>query len=123
PDLPALEALGRNHHGEVGLAARAGERRGDVRHLALGRLDAEDQHVLGEPALFLSEVAADAKRETLLAEKNVAAVARATRPARVVLREVADEASLGIAVEHRVQAAIEVVRLAEHGERRATHAR
>ena len=51
PDLPALEALGRDQHREVRLAARARERRRDVGRLALGALDAEDQHVLGEPAL------------------------------------------------------------------------
>ena len=30
PDLPAVEACGRNHHGEVGLAAGGGEGGGDV---------------------------------------------------------------------------------------------
>ena len=35
PDLPALEAGGRNEHGEVGLAAGAGEGGGDVGLLGL----------------------------------------------------------------------------------------
>jgi hypothetical protein len=35
---------------------------------------------------------------------------------------VADEAALGVAVERRVQAAVEVVRVAQHVERRAAHA-
>ena len=96
PDLPALEALGRDHHREVRLAARARERGRDVRHLAFGRLDAEDEHVLGEPALPASEVAADAERQALLAEEHVAAVAAADAPDRVVLREVADVSSLRV---------------------------
>jgi hypothetical protein len=75
PDLPPAEALGRDHHGEVGLAALAGEGGGDVGGLALGALEAEDEHVLGEPALLVAEVAADAQRQALLAEQDVAAVA------------------------------------------------
>ena len=122
PDLPALEALGRDHHREVRLAAGARERRRHVRHLALGALDAEDEHVLREPAFLLAEVAADAEREALLPEEDVAAVAGADGPDRVVLREVADEAALRVAVERGVQAAVEVVRVAEHVERDATHA-
>ena len=52
PDLPALLRRRRHEHGEVGLAAGARERGGDVVRLALRALDAEDQHVLGEPALL-----------------------------------------------------------------------
>jgi len=70
------------------------ERGGDVGHLALGALDAEDEHVLREPAFLLAEGAADAEREALLAEEDVAAVAGADAPDRVVLREVADVAAL-----------------------------
>src|SRR5204862_1961184 len=52
--FPALESRRRNQHGEVGLATGRRERRGDVALFAGGRLDAEDQHVLGEPALVAS---------------------------------------------------------------------
>ena len=42
--------LRRDQHREVGLAAGGRERRGDVMHFAPRALDADDQHVLGEPA-------------------------------------------------------------------------
>jgi hypothetical protein len=42
PDLPAVEASGRDHHGEVGLAAGAGEGCGDVGFFVGRRFDAED---------------------------------------------------------------------------------
>ena len=74
--------LRRDQHREVGLAARARESGRDVGLLALGRLDAEDQHVLGEPALVARHARCDAQREALLAEQRVAAVAGAERPDR-----------------------------------------
>ena len=82
--------------------------------------------MLGEPALGLAEVAADAQREALLAEEDIAAVAGADAPDRVVLREVADVAALRVAIERRVQAAVEVVDVlarVEHLEGLAAHAR
>ena len=54
------------------------------------RFDAEDQHVLGHPALFAREIGTDAERETFLAKQHVAAVTGADRDDRVVLREMAD---------------------------------
>ena len=89
-DLPAFVARRRNQHREVGLAARAGERRGDVRLLARGRRDAEDQHVLGEPALVAAHHRRDAQREALLAEQRVAAVAGAEAPDLARLRKMHD---------------------------------
>src|SRR5207244_4340950 len=77
PELPALLRRRRDEHGEVRLAARAGKGGGDVMRLALGALHADDQHVLGEPALFARLHARDAEREALLAEERVAAVAGA----------------------------------------------
>src|ERR1035441_6617344 len=71
PDLPAVEALRRDEHGEVRLAAGARKRRGHVRRLAVRILDADDHHVLGHPALAPAEIRADAKSETLLSEKGV----------------------------------------------------
>ena len=75
PDLPAFEAFGRNHHGEVGFAAGAGERGGNVSLFALRALDAENEHVLGHPAFVAGDVGGDAQREAFLAEQRVAAVA------------------------------------------------
>ena len=69
--------FGRDQHREIGLAAGARESRRDVALLARRRRDAEDQHVLGEPALVAAHHRGDAQREALLAEQRVAAVARA----------------------------------------------
>ncbi len=66
--FPALESLGRDQHGEVGLAARAGERRRHIGLLAGGGLHAEDQHVLGQPTLVPAHAGGDAQGEALLAE-------------------------------------------------------
>jgi hypothetical protein len=54
PHLPAgfAIALRRDQHRQVGLAAGGRERRGDVVRLALRVLQAEDQHVLGQPAFL-----------------------------------------------------------------------
>ena len=60
----------------------------------LGRFDAEDEHVLGEPALLFREIGGDAERETFLAQEDVAAVTGADRDDGVVLREMADPAAL-----------------------------
>ncbi len=117
-----VELLGRDQHGEVGLSAGRRERRGHVADLALRALGLEDEHVLGEPALLLREVGADAERQALLAEERVAAVARAHRPDGVVLREVGDEALLGVALGDRVEPLVEVVLLAEPVERHLAHA-
>ena len=75
-----LKPLGRDHHGEVGLAASRGERRRHVGHLALGRLDAEDEHVFGHPAFIAGDVGGDAEGEAFFAEQRVAAVAGAVTP-------------------------------------------
>src|SRR6185436_14494836 len=50
-DLPAFEAGWRDQHREVGLAAGAGEGGGHVVFLAVRLGHAQDQHVLGQPAL------------------------------------------------------------------------
>ena len=80
----------RDQHREVGLAAGARERAGDVLDLALGRGELEDQHVLGQPALVARHDRGDAQREALLAEQRVAAVARAVGPDLARLGEVDD---------------------------------
>ena len=106
-DLPALEMGGRNEHGEIRLAARARKRRRDVMFSAFRRFDSENQHVLGQPALFAREIGTDPQRETFLAQQHVAAVTRTDRNDRVVLREMADQAALRIHIEHGMHAAIQ----------------
>ena len=76
--FPAVD--GRLQHRQVGLAAGAGEGRRHEPHLALGRGQLEDQHVLGQPALVAGHDAGDAQGVALLAEQGVAAVARAVGP-------------------------------------------
>ena len=91
-----LKLLGRNHHGEVGLAAGAGEGGRDVGLFALGVLDAGDQHVLGQPPLLASQHRSDPQGEALLAQQRVAAVAGAVAPDLPLLGKVHDVLVLGI---------------------------
>ena len=79
-DLVVAQGVGRDHHGEVGLAAGAGEGRGDIGLFAIGRGDAEYQHVFGEPAFVPGHAGGDAQGEALLAEQGIAAVATAVGP-------------------------------------------
>ena len=92
PDLPArlLVALGGDEHGQVGLAAGGGEGGGQIAHLALGVLNAQDEHVLGHPALLLAQIGGDAQGKTLLAQQHVAAVVGVDGDDGVVLGEVGD---------------------------------
>ena len=101
---PALQALGRYEHGEVRLAAGGGKCSGDVLDLAARVLDAEDQHVLGHPALLTAKVRGDAQREALLALKHVSAIVRVHRDDRIVLREVDDVLVVLVEVALAVQA-------------------
>ena len=81
--------------------------------LALGVLQPEDQHVLGEPALAAPDVARDPQRQALLAEERVAAVAGADRPDRSCPRGSGRCSGDRIEVRRRVKAAGEVVRVAQ----------
>ena len=94
PDLPALVARRRNQHRQIGLAAGGGEGAGQVVNLALRILDADDQHVLGEPAFGACLPAGDAQRVALLAEQRIAAVAGAEALDRQLFGEMHDEAAL-----------------------------
>jgi len=80
----------RNQHGKVGLAACRWERSAHVVLFALRRRQAEDQHVLSEPALLATEARSDTKRIALLAEQGIATVARTVRPYGWLVRKVAD---------------------------------
>src|SRR4051812_34046144 len=94
--FPPLHRGWRDEHGEVGLAAGARESGGYVSLLALGVLYTQDQHVLGKPALVAGEGRRNAQSEGFLAEQGVAAVARAVRPDRSLLREVDDVLLLAV---------------------------
>ncbi|EEF93412.1 hypothetical protein CATMIT_01959, partial [Catenibacterium mitsuokai DSM 15897] len=125
PHLPAGLAIAfrRNQHGQVGLAAGRRERRCDVMGFALRVLDADDQHVLGQPAFVAGLVRGDAQRVALLAEQGVAAVARAERLDGQLIREMHDEAALGIELADRMQAAHERVAAFDALERGRAHTR
>ncbi len=64
--------------------------------LAFGLSDAEDEHVLGQPFLTLGQHRGDAQGEVFLPEQDVAAVAAAHRPDRVVLGEVQDQPAVDL---------------------------
>ncbi len=123
PDLPAGHRGRRYQHGEVRLAAGGRERAGEVVRLALRVLDADDQHVLGEPALVARLPARDAQRVALLAEQRIAAVARAEALDLERLREMHDEAALGVELADRVQALHEASVARNPRECRGAHAR
>jgi len=95
-NFPALEFSWRRQHREIGLAARARECGGDIGSLTVGRLQAEDQLMLGEPAFVAAEHACDSERETFFAEQRVAAVAAPGRPDRVVLGEMTNQPALRV---------------------------
>ena len=103
--LPALVARRGDQHGEVGLAAGTRKRGGDIGLLPPGRLDAEDQHMFGQPALVARHHRGEAQREALLAQKRVAAVARTVGPDLAVLG-VVDDVFLVVARPWRIRRAI-----------------
>src|SRR3546814_9069846 len=83
-------------HRHVGLAAGRREGGGDVGLLALGGGEAEDEHVLGEPAVVAGHRRGDAQGEALLAEEGVAAEARAVAHDLAGLGEVGDVFVVGV---------------------------
>jgi hypothetical protein len=124
-DLPAVLpiAFRRNQHREVGLAAGARERRRDVAGLALRVLDADDQHVLGQPTFLARLPAGDAQRMALLAQQRIAAIAGAVGLDRQLFREMHDVASLGVELAGGVQALDETAFALDPRLRRRAHAR
>ena len=124
PHLVALLGIhfGRDEHGQVGFAAGRGERGGDVVHVALRILDAEDQHVLGHPAFLVALVAGDAQREAFFAQQHVSAVAGVDGPDGVVLGELDDVAVLRVDVRTGMLAAHEIVGIAQLTQGLHTHA-
>ena len=79
-DFPAFKTSGRHQHREIGFAASAGESGGDVVLFALWVTDAQDQHVLGQPAFVFAHGGRNAQREALFAQQRVATVAGAVAP-------------------------------------------
>jgi hypothetical protein len=91
----------------------------------LRRLQPENQHVFGEPALLLRKHGSDPQGEALLAEQRIAAIAGAERPDRFLLRKL-DDVLLRIVRPHlvllarlerfadRVQRGHELAVLAQH---------
>ena len=123
PDLVTLLAFRRDQHGEIGLAASARERRGNVGDAPVRLLDADDQHVFGQPAFLASHVAAQPQGEALLAQQGVSAIARSDRPDRPFFREVHDEAAVWTQVAQGMQPLDVVGRRAQPVQRDAAHAR
>ena len=125
PHLPAVAAIAlrRNQHGQVGLAAGGRKRRGDVMDLPLRILDADDQHVLGQPALGAGLLAGDAQRVALLAQQRVAAIARAVGLDQQLVGKVHDEAALGVQFAGGMQAAHEAALTLDARLRGGAHAR
>ena len=96
-DFPAFETGRRHQHGEVGLAAGAREGGRHVVLLALGVGHAQDQHVLGQPALVTAHGGGDAQGQALLAQQRVAAIAGAVGPDFARFGEVHDVFHIGVA--------------------------
>ena len=65
---------------------------------------AQDQHMLGHPALVFAQVRGDTESEALFAQQNVSAVAGVYRDNSVVLREVHDISLLSVNVAFAVEA-------------------
>ena len=86
-------------------------------------LDADQQHVLGHPALAAGLPAGDPQRVALLAEQRVAAVAGAVALDLERLRKMHDEATFRIQLAGRVQAADEGAIAPDALERGRAHAR
>ena len=133
--LPAGKSARWNHHGKVGLAARAGKGRSNITFQSLRRLDSENQHVLGKPALAATHARGNAQCKALLAEQGIATVTAAERPDGLFFRKMDDVFVVFIARPghltlsaikrhtHGMQAGNEIRALAESIERLATHAR
>ena len=123
-------------HGQVGFAAGAGKRSGNVEALALGIGQAQDEHVLGHPAFAACHGGGNAQRQTLLAQQSVAAVPGTVRPDKVLFGEMGYVLLLDRCARpghvllsglqrraHRMYARNELAVLAKHGNNVVTDAR
>ena len=91
--------------------------------VAGGILDADDQHVLCQPALVVRLVAGNAQGVAFLAEQGVAAVAGAVRLDRQFRREMHDPAPLGVQFADGMQALDEAPLALDPRQRGRAHAR
>ena len=97
-DFPACKCRWWHQHREVGFAASAGESRCHMVFFALRVGHAQNQHVLGQPALAASRfagrrtahVGGNAQRKALFAQQGVATIARTIRPNFTRFREMHD---------------------------------
>src|SRR5438105_3633913 len=95
--LPGVQTVRWNEHRKVGLAAGARKCCRDVSLASFRRRNAEDEHVLGEPAFVASHHRRNAQRETFLAQQCVAAVTRAIAPDLARFRKMHDVFVLRVA--------------------------
>ncbi len=71
--------------------------------LALRALNADDEHVLGQPAFRASLITGNSERMAFLAEQCVTAIARPVAHDRELLGEVHDETALGVELADRMK--------------------
>ncbi|MPM78828.1 hypothetical protein SDC9_125843 [bioreactor metagenome] len=105
PGPPAVLgiALGRNDHSQIGFPAGRGKGGGYIANLSFGVLHAQNQHVLGHPALMPAQHGGYAQGKALFPQQNIAAVARIDRQDGVVLREVGDIPVFGVQLRFGMQ--------------------
>ena len=99
-----LQALGRNEHGEIRFSTSAGKSRGNILDSAFRALHAHDQHVFGQPAFPVTQIAGNAQRETFLAQQDVSAIARADAPDGIILGKMQDQPAFDVQLGLAVQA-------------------
>ena len=66
--------------------------------VAVGTFEAEDQHMLGEPAFLARLITGDTQGMALLAEQCIATIARADTLNREFLGEMHDETTIGVEI-------------------------
>lgn len=116
------EFLGRNEHGKVGFAARGGECRRDIFGFAVGFFQTENEHVFRKPALVSALIGSDTESKALFAEKHVSAVTGVDGHNGVVFGELADVSLFFVDVRFCVEAAHEIVTVAQRFENFAADA-
>ena len=91
-------------------------------HHAVGVLDTNDQHVLGQPALLAGLPAGNPECMTFLAEQGIAAIAGAEALDAEFFREMHDESTIRIQVTDRMQTLDEGPFLLDARQGRLAHA-
>ena len=90
PRFPAFVTGGGNEHGEIGFPAGAGKGGGDVGAFARRVLDAQNQHVLRQPAFITGGSAGNAEGEAFFAQQGIAPIAAAVAPDALLVGEMDD---------------------------------